>query len=150
MDPLSTITASAIANLAFSEFIKSGAGEFAKKSIGGVIELVANLRNQIRKRFEDNNRAEAALLDVERRGDKASFEKIVRYLDLEMLEDDQFAIAIRRAAQQIINYQNQSTAQMSQEKINIGRDQVNIGHDYIGRDQNIVNQPHGDIRIGGS
>jgi hypothetical protein len=47
MDPLSTITASAIANLAFSEFIKSGAGEFAKKSIGGVIELVANLRNQM-------------------------------------------------------------------------------------------------------
>ncbi len=148
MDPLSTITASAIANLAFSEFIKSGAGEFAKKSIGGVINLVTNLRNQIRKRFEGNNRAQAALIDVEKRGNKASFEKVVRYLDLEMLEDDQFAISIRRTAQQIINYQN--TTQMSQQKINIGRDQVNIGRDYIGRDQNIVNQPQGDIRIGGS
>ncbi|MDJ0715884.1 MAG: hypothetical protein QNJ54_16910 [Prochloraceae cyanobacterium] len=150
MDPLSTITASAIANLAFSEFIKSGAGEFAKKSIGGVINLVTNLRDQIRKRFEGNNRAKAALIDVEKRGNKASFEKFVRYLDLEMLEDDQFAISIRRTAQQIINYQNQNTTQMSQQKINIGRDRVNVGRDYIGRDQNIVNQPQGDIRIGGS
>lgn len=34
-EPITTLTASAIATLAFQEFIKSGAGELAKKFTGG-------------------------------------------------------------------------------------------------------------------
>lgn len=138
MAPLSTITAGVIAHLAFDEFIKSGAGELAKKSIGGLINLVGNLRSKIKRRLEGNNRAKAALIDIEKRGNKLSFEKIVKYLDLEMLEDNEFAIEIRQTAQQIINYQKQNMSNLNQKNINYGRD------------QNIINQPQGNIRIGGS
>jgi hypothetical protein len=46
VDP-ATFTATAIAKLAFDEFIKSGAGELAKKSIGGAIDQVKHLRDRI-------------------------------------------------------------------------------------------------------
>jgi hypothetical protein len=36
-DPMTTLTASMIATLAFQEFIESGAGELAKKFIGEAI-----------------------------------------------------------------------------------------------------------------
>jgi hypothetical protein len=39
IDP-ATIAAGAIAKLAFDEFVKAGAGEVAKKTVGGAVELV--------------------------------------------------------------------------------------------------------------
>ena len=47
------LTATTIAALAFNEFIKSGAGEIAKKSIGGGIEGVKKLRDFIKSKFAD-------------------------------------------------------------------------------------------------
>jgi hypothetical protein len=41
-DPISTMTASAIATLAFQEFIKSGAGELAKKFTGEAMAKWSN------------------------------------------------------------------------------------------------------------
>jgi hypothetical protein len=35
---MDVLTGTAIAKLAFDEFVKSGAGELAKKSVGGAIE----------------------------------------------------------------------------------------------------------------
>jgi ATP-dependent 26S proteasome regulatory subunit len=43
-DPV-TLTASAIATLAFQEFIKSGAGELAKKFTGEAIAKMGQLRS---------------------------------------------------------------------------------------------------------
>lgn len=51
MEPLITLATGAIAKIAFDEFVKAGAGETAKKSIGGAIELVKSLRDRIRARF---------------------------------------------------------------------------------------------------
>ncbi len=65
MEPTTAIAASTIAGLAFNEFIKSGAGEIAKKSVGGAIDLVKNLRDKIRTKFQGNGRAETALAEVE-------------------------------------------------------------------------------------
>jgi hypothetical protein len=46
-DAITTLTASAIASLAFQEFVKSGAGEFAKKFMGEAIAKMGQLRELI-------------------------------------------------------------------------------------------------------
>jgi hypothetical protein len=45
-DPITTLTASVIASLAFQEFIKSGAGELAKKFTGEAIAQPPKKRSQ--------------------------------------------------------------------------------------------------------
>jgi hypothetical protein len=137
IDP-ATIAAGAIAKIAFDEFVKAGAGEVAKKTVGGGVELVKALRDRIKAKFQGNERATAALAEVERDGSEAALEKVGKYLDLEMDEEQGFADEVRQMAHQIINIQNQSTTQIRQQNTNYGRD------------QNIINQPQGDIRIGGS
>jgi cytochrome c551/c552 len=138
MEPLATLTAGAIAQLAFSEFVKSGAGEVAKKSLGGAIEIAKHLRSKIATRFKGNSQAEAALVEVRRHGNLASLEEVIKYLDVEMKKDKAFATGLQQVAQQIISYQSQNASLLRQQNINHGRD------------QNIINQPQGDIRIGGS
>ncbi len=138
MEPLATLAAGAIAKLAFDEFVKSSAGEAAKRSVSGAIELVKNLRGKIKAKFAGNDRAAAALAEVEQQGSEAALQKVSKYLDLEMDEDKTFATEIRQMAQQIINIQNQNTTTLNQQNLNYGRD------------QNIINQPQGDIKIGGS
>lgn len=130
-----TLAAGAIAKLAFDEFIKSGAGELAKNSVGAAILLVKELRNKIRAKFQGNVKAETALTEVEQ-GDSVALDKVTKYLDIEMLEDEVFATEIRQVACQIMTFQNQTT--LTQQNLNYGRD------------QNIINSPQGDIRIGGS
>ncbi|MGG6295142.1 hypothetical protein ACQ4M4_12180 [Leptolyngbya sp. AN02str] len=135
IDP-ATLTAGVIAKLAFNEFMKAGAGEAAKATVAGAVELVKGLRNKIREKFKGNDRATAAIVEVEQ-GNDAALEKVVKYLDLEMDEDPEFRGKLQQAAQKIINIQDQSTT-FNQQNLNYGRD------------QNIFNQPQGDIRIGGS
>ncbi len=122
LDPAS-IAASAIAKLAFDEFVKSGAGEAAKATVAGAGELVKGLRDKIRAKFQGNERALGAIAEVEQ-GNEASLQKLEKYLDLEMIEDEAFANKIRQVAQQIINIQNQNTTTRTYN--NYGRDQINI------------------------
>jgi hypothetical protein len=136
MEPVTTLAAGAIAKIAFDEFVKSGAGEVAKKTIGGAIDLVKNLRDRIRAKFQGNERAEKALTEVEQQGTPAALEKVSKYLDLEFEEDETFATEVRQLAQQIINIQNQSIS--NRQYNNYGRDQINI--------ENIQGNP----KIGGS
>lgn len=138
MEPLATLTSGAIAQLAFNEFIKSGAGEAAKQSLDGALEIAKHLRSRIAMKFKGNSQAEAALNEVEKYGNSASLEEVVRHLDIEMKKDKAFATELQQVAQQIMNYQSQNVTSLKQQNINHGR--------Y----QNIINQPQGDIRIGGS
>ena len=127
MEPVTTVTAIAAAKLvelAFNEFVKSGAGEIAKKTVGGAIDLVKNLRDKIKAKFQGNERAEKALAEVEKEGNSAALDKVTKYLDLELDEDEAFATEVRQIAQQIINIQNQNNS--SREYNNNGRDQINI------------------------
>lgn len=135
---LTALAAGTIAQLAFSEFVKAGAGELAKKSVGGAIDLSNRLRKKIGERFTGNPQAEAALVEIEKEGNLASWDKVTRYLDAEMQRDIAFATEVRQLAQQIINYRNQSLTTLKQQNNNYGRD------------QNIINQPQGNIKIGGS
>ena len=127
MEPVTTVTAIAAAKLvelAFNEFVKSGAGEIAKKTVGGAIDLVKNLRDKIKAKFQGNERAEKALAEVEKEGNSAALDKVTKYLDLELDEDEAFATEVRQIAQQIINIQKQNNS--SREYNNYGRDQINI------------------------
>ena len=127
MEPVPTATAIAAAKLvelAFNDFIKSGAGEIAKKTVGGAIDLVKNLRDKIKAKFQGNERAEKALAEVEKEGNSAALDKVTKYLDLELDEDEAFATEVRQIAQQIINIQKQNNS--SREYNNYGRDQINI------------------------
>lgn len=122
-DPV-TLTAGAIATLAFQEFVKSGAGELAKKSVGSTIDLVKSLRDKIRAKFQGDSKAEKALSAIEQSGDEAALTKLEVYLDDAMAEDETFAAELRQVAQQIVNIQTQN--QSTREYNNYGRDQFNI------------------------
>lgn len=124
------ITGAAIAKLAFDEFIKLGAGEVAKKAVGGAIE---QLRSTIKQRFLGNRRAEEAIHKVEQEGSPEALNKLSVYLDDEM-DDAAFARTLQQLAHQITNVQNTAERQYN----NYGRDQINI--------DNITGKP----RIGGS
>ena len=108
MEPVTVLTAGAIAKIAFEEFVKAGGGELAKKSVGGAIDLVKALRDKIRDKFKGNDRAETASAEAEQQGTPAALEKVTKYLELEMMEDETFATEIKQMAQQIINVQNTS------------------------------------------
>jgi uncharacterized protein involved in tellurium resistance len=124
MEPVSAIAVSTIAQLAFNEFIKSGAGELAKQSLGGAIELAKQLRHKIQAKLQGNDRAQKAIAELEQQGTPATLEKVTKYLDLEMAEDETFAAEVRQIAQQIVNIQNQTVS--NREYNNYGRDQINI------------------------
>ena len=124
MEPTTTLVAGTIAGLAFNEFIKSGAGELAKKSVGSAIDLLKNLRDRIQAKFRGNERAETALSEVEQQGTQAALEKVTKYLDIEMMEDEAFATEVRQITQQIINIQNQNLSTLQYN--NQGRDQINV------------------------
>jgi predicted ATP-dependent Lon-type protease len=117
---MDALTGAAIAKLAFDEFVKSGAGEVAKKAVGGAIE---QLRSTIRKRFAGNQKAEAVIVKIEQERSPEALNKLSVYLEDEM-EDLQFAQTLQQLAQQVVNIQNQSIS--NRQSINYGRDQINI------------------------
>jgi hypothetical protein len=138
MEPFISLTAGAIAQLAFGEFVKSGASELAKKSIGETVSIAKKLRDGIIERFKSNAEATIALEKIQKEGDLEALRDLVQYLDIELKADNQFATDLTQIASQIENNQNQTLVTLKQQNINHGRD------------QNIINQPPGNIRIGGS
>lgn len=134
-DPV-TLTANAVATLAFEAFIKSAAGTAAKETVTDAVGALRQLRDRIWAKLAGNDRATAALTAVEQEGSAAALAKVGKYLDIEMLEEPAFAEEVRQLAQQVIQIQSQSMTT-----------QTNINY---GRDLNVINQPQGDIQIGGS
>jgi hypothetical protein len=124
MDPLTTLTAGAIAKIALDEFAKAGAGELARNVAGGAIDLVKTLYGKISTQFKGNPKAEAALTEAEQQGTPEAIAKVGKYLDLEMDDNPEFASEVRQIAQQIITIQNQNSS--TRTYTNQGRDQINI------------------------
>lgn len=110
---MDAFTGAAIAKIAFAfdEFVKSGAGEVAKKAVGGAIE---QLRSTIRKRFAGNKKAEEAIVKIEEERSPEALNKLSVYLDDEM-DDPQFNQTLQQLAQQVINIgkQEQNSAQFN-------------------------------------
>jgi len=100
MEPVTTLTAAAIADLAFRKFIESGAGELAKKFTEGAIVKMDALRQKIWNKLRGKPTAELAITSVEQ-GSKAELDRLIAYLQVEMDNDPQFKEEVQTLAQQI-------------------------------------------------
>ena len=99
-DPIIILTTSAIADLAFREFIKSGAGEVAKKFSAGAIAKMNELRKMIVHKLQGKNeKLDTALTEAEK-GDVTAIATVGEYLESAMKDED-FAQEVRSLAQQI-------------------------------------------------
>jgi hypothetical protein len=100
-DPVTAITASALATLAFQKFIESGAGELAKKFTGAAIVKMDELRQKIWDKLRGKSkRVDEALVQAER-GDREALATITRNLDVVMEENPDFAREVQAIAQEI-------------------------------------------------
>ena len=121
------ITAATIATLLLMKFTEGTAGEAGKK-------LVTSLWDTIAARFQGNKQVERTLATIETEKTPESAQPLVVYLGEEMKYAPDFAEEIRQLAQQI-NTLNQTES-----------GQINTNY---GRDQFVINQPTGDLKLGG-
>ena len=115
-DPV-TLTASAIAALAFQKFIESGAGELAKKFSERAISQMDELRQKIWDKLRGHSKAEKALTAVEK-GSEADLERLSVYLQDVMEDEPDFAAELQVMAQEINAGKLQDNSSMKQ--INYG------------------------------
>ena len=80
VDP-ATLAAGAIVKIAFDEFVKAGSREVAKKTVGSTIDLAKGLRDKIWAKFQGNQRAETALMQVEQDASQTALTKLEVYLN---------------------------------------------------------------------
>lgn len=101
-DPVTALTASAsaIASLAFQEFIKSGAGELAKKFTAEAISRMNDLRELIWQKLQGNPDAVAAI-EQAKNGSEEVLSELATDLKRAMDKDPDFASKIQAIAQEI-------------------------------------------------
>jgi uncharacterized protein with von Willebrand factor type A (vWA) domain len=99
-EPITTITASAIATLAFQEFVKSGAGELAKKFTAEAIAKIGQLRELIWNQLRGKHPAAEQVLAQAQAGEPEGIETVATLLGVEML-DKEFAGEMQAIAQEI-------------------------------------------------
>jgi hypothetical protein len=102
-DPVTTLTASAIATLALQKFIESGAGELAKKFSTEAIAKMDILLKRIWARLRGRPRVEEvkAAIDQAQKITPEQVNQIAAYLQVAMDDDPQFATDLRMLAQEI-------------------------------------------------
>ena len=127
-DPIITVAAAEILKLAFNEFIKTSAGETAKKLTGDALAKAGELRRKVVSWFQDKQdmKAEKAIIAIEEQGSLEALNKLTTYLDDEMEAKPVLAQDLQQIAQQIINIQSQSS--LDRQYKNYGRDMINIEH----------------------
>ena len=99
-EPITTLTASAIATLAFQEFMKSSAGELAKKFTTEAIAKIDELRRRIVGRLKGKNEKLDAALAAAEQGKEEAISTVAEYLEMAM-KDQAFAEEISGLAQEI-------------------------------------------------
>jgi hypothetical protein len=99
-DPITIFTASAIADLAFREFIKSGAGEVAKKFSAEAIAKMNELRKMIVQKLRGKDEKLNTALTSAEKVDVKAIATVGEYLESAM-QDEAFAQAVQSLAQQI-------------------------------------------------
>jgi hypothetical protein len=120
------VTTALIVGLAAQKFAEGAAGKAAEK-------LVERLWESIVDRFKGRPKVEEAIGQIAATQDKVAIEKLGKVLDGEFVEDEGFEASLKDLAQQIIQIQSQS----QQANNNYGRDQI------------VINQPTGNLKIGG-
>jgi hypothetical protein len=101
-DPVS-LSAGAIATLAFQKFIEAGAGELAKKYTTDAIAKMESLLKRIWTKLRGKPRIEEvkASLEQTQKITPEQINQIAAYLQVAIDDDPQFADEIRLMAQQI-------------------------------------------------
>ncbi|NEQ53502.1 MAG: hypothetical protein F6K11_25760 [Leptolyngbya sp. SIO3F4] len=102
-DPITTLTASAIANLTFQKFIESGAGELAKNFSTEAIAKMDTLLKRIWAKLRGKPRVEEvrASINQTQKITPEQVNQIAAYLQVAMDEDHQFANDIQLLAQEV-------------------------------------------------
>jgi hypothetical protein len=98
-DPV-TMTASAIATLAFQEFVKSGAGELAKKFTAEAIAKMGQLRDLVWNRLTGKHAIAEEALAKASAGEQEGIDTVATLLGVEML-DKAFAEQVNAITQEI-------------------------------------------------
>jgi len=134
-EPVTTITASIIATLAFQKFIESGVGELAKQFTGAAISKMDELRQKIWDKLRGKSpRVDEALVKVEQ-GDHAALATIARNLDVVMDDNPDFAREVQAIAQDINAGKLRDQSSMTQHNYDQARGwqtKVEGGTAYIG------------------
>ncbi|MEG4341793.1 hypothetical protein QUB70_00705 [Microcoleus sp. A003_D6] len=102
-DTVTTIAAGAILKLAFDEFIKSSAGEAAKRLTGEALVKANALRKEISNYFFDkkNRKATEAIALIEETGSENAFGRLEVYLENAIDDDSLFAAQLRLLVQEV-------------------------------------------------
>ena len=125
------ITTAIIVGLAAQKFAEGAAGKSAEKLVERLWDTIVS-RFSGRKKTEEN----LATIAAAKGQDAGAIGKVATVLDGEFVEDEDFAASLKELAQQIVTIQNQSQSQ--QNNNNYGRDQI------------VINQPTGNLKVGGS
>jgi len=101
-DPV-TIAAGAVLKLAFDEFIKSSAGETAKKLTGEALAKANELRKFILNYFtgKKNQKATEVIVTIEKMGAENALGKLEVYLEDAMESDTLFATQLKQLFNEI-------------------------------------------------
>jgi hypothetical protein len=99
-DPVIALTANMIASLAFQEFIKSGAGELAKRFTAEAITKMNDLRELIWQKLQGNPDAIAAI-EQAKNGSEEVLSEVATDLKRAMDKDPDFASQVQAIAQEI-------------------------------------------------
>lgn len=127
-DPVS-LTAGAIATLAFQKFIESSAGELAKKFSETAIAQMDTLRQKIVARLRGKSEKLDEALDKAAAGERAALETISKNLDVVMDDSPEFAAEIRAIAHEITLQQIQDNSSLNQTNYGGTNYQVKTGQD---------------------
>ena len=119
MEPVTTLTAAAIADLAFRKFIESGAGELAKKFTEKGVKKIEELYTSIRTKLWGKPTAEMALTELEK-GNLAEKDRLIAYLQVAMDDDQPFAQSLQQLANEIHLEVINDESQMNQQQNNYG------------------------------
>jgi hypothetical protein len=112
-EPITTMTASAIATLAFQEFVKSGAGELAKKFTAEAIAKMGQLRELIWERLAGKHPAADVAIEKAQAGEQEGIDTVATFLGVELL-DREFAGQVQAIADEITLLQIEDNSSMNQ------------------------------------
>jgi len=102
-DPIVAVAAAEVVKLAFNEFIKTSAGETAKKLTGEALTKAGELRHRVVSWFQNkqHEKAEKAIVVIQEKGSSEAVNKLTTYLDDEMEAEPVFAQDLEDFVKQI-------------------------------------------------
>lgn len=138
VDPVS-LSAAAIATLAFTKMLEKTVEKFTE----GALTKMDELRQKIWNKLRGNPRAEKALTAVEQ-GEKSELDRLAVYLQDAMEDDPQFAAEVRTLAQEINAGKLQDNSRMTQNNYDSARgvqNKIEGGTVYSAAEMNFYHNP---------